>query len=463
MPAPVVDSPGRLTRLLERAPGGFFVAYAVVASFGAYFCMYAFRKPFAAAKFSEEAFAFDALELKSAIVISQVMGYALSKYIGIRVCSELHPRYHPAALVGLILWAEAALVLFAQSPGSWKTLAIFLNGLALGMVWGLVVRFLEGRVTSELLLAGLSCSFIVSSGIVKDVGRAMMSGTAAEFWSGVPLLGPPIAAWLGQVSESWMPATTGLHFLPFFLLFVWMLAQLPRRTERDVVQRQPRESMDGARRYAFLREYAPGLVMLVGAYFLLTAYRDFRDNFSVEIFEALGYPYAGNETIITQAETLVAVGVISILALLNTLRRSRPGLIATFVVMAGGTALLGLSTLALQAGWIDGFWWMTLIGLGSYLAYVPYGSLLFERLMANTAIVGTAVFAIYLADAVGYTGSVAMLLYKDLAAAEMSRLAFFQGATWAMAGVGTLLLALSCVYFLWRPGAEPEDPEPRRG
>ena len=463
MPAPVVDSPGRLTRLLERAPGGFFVAYAVVASFGAYFCMYAFRKPFAAAKFAEESFAFDALELKSAIVISQVMGYALSKYIGIRVCSELHPRYHPVALVGLILWAEAALVLFAQSPGSWKTLAIFLNGLALGMVWGLVVRFLEGRVTAELLLAGLSCSFIVSSGIVKDVGRAMMSGGAAEFWSGVPLLGPVIAGWLGHVSESWMPATTGLHFLPFFILFVWMLAQLPRRTDLDVVQRQSRESMDGARRYAFLREYGPGLVMLVGAYFLLTAYRDFRDNFAVEIFEALGYPYAGNETIITRAEILVAVGVISILALLNTLRRSRPGLIATFVVMAGGTALLALSTLALQAGWIDGFWWMTLIGLGSYLAYVPYGSLLFERLMANTAIVGTAVFAIYLADAVGYTGSVAMLLYKDLAAAEMSRLAFFQGATWAMAGVGTVLLALSCFYFVRRSDAESEDPGSRLG
>jgi hypothetical protein len=124
---------------------------------------------------------------------------------------------------------------------------------------------------------------------------------------------------------------------------------------------------------------------------------------------------------------------------------------ATFAVMAGGTGLLAGSSLLLQAELISGFWWMTLIGLGSYLAYVPYGSLLFERLMANTAIVGTAVFAIYLADAVGYTGSVAMLLYKDLAASGMSRLAFFQTATWAMAGVGTVLLLSSCAYFLRNP------------
>jgi len=455
MSASGFEKSGRLTALLERAPSGFFVAYAVVASFGAYFCMYAFRKPFAAAKFEGELFALDMLELKSAIVISQVMGYALSKYVGIRVCSELPPRYHALTLVGLILWAEASLLLFAEMPGSWKTLAIFLNGLSLGMVWGLVVRFLEGRVTSELLLAGLSCSFIVSSGMVKDVGRALMSGGGAEWWAGVPVAGASVARWLGNVSESWMPAVTGLHFLPFFFLFVWMLAQIPRRTVTDVEQRQPRESMDGGQRMAFLREYLPGLVMLVAAYFLLTAYRDFRDNYAVEIFEALGYPYQGNETIITRAETLVALGVISTLALLNTVRRSRPGLIATFAVMAGGTALLGASTLLLEAGVIDGFWWMTLIGLGSYLAYVPYGSLLFERLMANTALVGTAVFAIYLADAVGYTGSVAMLLYKDLAASEMSRLAFFQFATWGMAGVGTILLLTSCFYFLRDPQSDP--------
>ena len=453
MSAAAAKIPGRLTRILDRAPGAFFVGYAVVASFGAYFSMYAFRKPFAAAKFEGESFGGDLLELKSAIVISQVMGYALSKYVGIRVCSELHPRYHPAALVALILWAEAALFLFAGSSGDWKTLAIFLNGLSLGMVWGLVVRFLEGRVTSELLLAGLSCSFIVSSGIVKDVGRAMMSGTAAEWWSAVPVIGAAVARQMGEVSESWMPAITGLHFLPLFVFFVWMLAQLPRRTEVDVAQRHARDSMDGGQRYAFIREYLPGLVMLVAAYFLLTAYRDFRDNFSVEIFEALGYPYAGNETIITRAETLVAVGVISILAGLNAIRRSRPGLVATFAVMAGGTALLAISTLLLQAGVINGFWWMTLIGLGSYLAYVPYGSLLFERLMANTTLVGTAVFAIYLADAVGYTGSVAMLLYKDLAASEMSRLAFFQQATWGMAAVGTLLLIASCRYFLGHPAS----------
>ena len=123
-------------------------------------------------------------------------------------------------------------------------------------------------------------------------------------------------------------------------------------------------------------------------------------------------------------------------------------MIATYAVMAAGSALLALSTLALEAGLISGFVWMTLVGLGSYLAYVPYGSMLFERLMATTSIVGTAVFGIYLADAVGYTGSVGLMVLKDLIASDMSRIAFFKSFTWVMAGVGTLCLLVSCFYFL---------------
>ena len=45
---------------------------------------------------------------------------------------------------------------------------------------------------------------------------------------------------------------------------------------------------------------------------------------------------------------------------------------------------------------------MILNGLGVYLAYVPYGSVLFDRLIASTGVVSTAVFAIYVADFIGY-------------------------------------------------------------
>src|SRR5690606_38896036 len=131
--------------------------------------MYAFRKPFAAASYDGDMML--GVAPKTLFVISQVVGYTISKYVGIRVVSEASRKGRLTLLLGVIAAAEVALLLFAIAPPALKPLTLALNGLPLGMVWGLVVRYLEGRRTSEFLLAGLSCSFIVASGIVKDVGR----------------------------------------------------------------------------------------------------------------------------------------------------------------------------------------------------------------------------------------------------------------------------------------------------
>src|SRR6516162_3838269 len=202
----------RLSNKLATAPKPVFLAYAIAAAFATYFCMYAFRKPFAAARFDGEPFLGGEVPLKTAFVVSQILGYTVSKYIGIKVCPEVRPGRRATMLALLILAAEAALVLFAILPRDLKVVAIFCNGLSLGMVWGLVVWYLEGRLTSELLLAGLACSYIVSSGAVKDVGRYLMAAHG--------------------VSEAAMPMLTGALFLPPFLLSVWLLSRLPPPTTR---------------------------------------------------------------------------------------------------------------------------------------------------------------------------------------------------------------------------------------
>src|SRR2546421_10825079 len=105
-----------LTAWLSTAPRAWFSLYAGAAAFCTYFCMSPFRKPSTAAEFSGLKFLGTRLDLKTAFVISQVIGYALSKYIGIKVCSEAPPRRRAALLVGLVLTAEAALLLFALLP-----------------------------------------------------------------------------------------------------------------------------------------------------------------------------------------------------------------------------------------------------------------------------------------------------------------------------------------------------------
>jgi len=424
---------GRLEQGLASGSPAFFVVYAVTAAFATYFCMYAFRKPFAAAEFEGWHFVVPGIDFKTGMVISQIIGYALSKYAGIKVCSEVGRGRRALMLVALVLVAEVALVLFGVLPGSWKSLAIFLNGVPLGMIWGLVVLYLEGRRSSELLLAGLSCSYILASGAVKDVGRAFLAR---------------------GVAEDWMPAVTGLCFLPLLLLSVWLLDQVPKPDDADVAERTRREPMMHRSRIEFARRFFLGLSVLLVFYFFLTAYRDFRDNYAVEILAELGY---GEEpALLTKTELPIAFTVLGVLALLVLVKDNRRGLIGAFLIMTLGTLLMGGATLLLDAGHISGLWWMILVGLGTYLAYVPFGSVLFDRLMASTCSVGTAVFAIYVMDAVGYTGSIGVQLYKDLAQSEATRFEFFHGLTLFLSAAGSVALLVSCLFFLRVSADTPE-------
>jgi hypothetical protein len=423
--------------------------YAVSLAFCAYACMFAFRKPFAAASYQDAAGWDHQIQLKTAFVIAQLMGYGAAKFFGIRFCSEATRRWRAFQLIALILVAELALVFFAVLPVSLRPLAMFVNGFPLGMVWGLMVRYLEGRQTSDFLLAGLSCSFIVSSGFVKDIGRSLLAGDAPF---GVDWLRPA-----SSISETWMPAATGAMFLLPFVLFVLLLDQLPEPNAADAAARTLRKPMDRHERRRFLTAFFPGLAALILFYLFLTAFRDFRDNYMADIFDELGYRYADNQRLFTATETVAAFGVMTLMAGLVFFRNNRAGLAAAFVLMAVGAAVLALSTILWHAGAISGFAWMTLLGLGAYLAYVPYNSILFDRLIASTSYVGTAVYAIYLADAVGYTGSVATQILKDVLALSVSRAEFLAQLAFLTSVVGILVLAYSGCYFLLGRISFPEQ------
>jgi len=430
-----------ITAWLESAPPAVLGGYAIACSFATYFSMFAFRKPFVAASYEGVAVSGSSIELKSALVIGQIFGYALAKFIGIKLCSEAPRRWRAPLLIALILTAEASLAVFAITPREWKPLAMFLNGVPLGMVWGLVVWYLEGRRSSEILLAGLSASFIVATGAVKDVARAVLAGGS------IPLLGLSLPNPLPPIGEYWMPFAVGGLFLIPFIVAVTLLDQLPEPTALDRAERSPRETMDRHSRWAFLRRFWPGMALLLATYFFVTAFRDFRDVYMVDIFHELHYDYENNKSILTRSELCVGFGVLVALSLLYFVRDNRRGLTAVFAVMTAGVLLLGGATWLHQRDAISGFWWITLIGLGSYLAYVPYGSVLFDRLMASTRMTGTAVFAIYVADSLGYVGSITALVTKDRWAPQATRLEFLQMFAFALCAFGAACLAASAVYF----------------
>jgi len=460
-----------LTRWLSKTNGLVFSVYAIAAAFSTYFCMYAFRKPFAAGAFEGEwtlPFLANPIAFKTLLIISQVAGYCASKFLGIKIISELPAHKRGVGILFVIGFAWFALALFAIAPMWAKPLCLFLNGIPLGMVWGLVFGFLEGRRLSEVLGAGLSASYILASGVVKSLGAKLVAG----FTIALPIFTPEaVAALLDacgcmdehgdlylQVTEYWMPFATGAIFVVPMMFFVWMLANLPPPSEEDEVLRTKREPMNAAARKKFLLAYLPGLLPLTVLYVVLTAYRDFRDNFAIEIWKALGYDES--PAIMAWSELPITIIVLLTLAMLMVIKDNRTALLTVHVIMFLGTALIGLTTLLYNIGILPGELWMIAVGAGLYIAYVPYGCVLFDRLFAALGTIGTAGFLIYLTDAFGYLGAVALMLYKDLGQPDLSWLEFFSGASYGTSIICTILYACSMVYFgrLTDPDTEAGSP-----
>lgn len=398
-----------------------FILFAGGAAFSAYFAMYAFRKPFTAATFADVGSWTFAIDFKVALVIAQLIGYALSKFIGVKVVSEMSAARRGVAIVGLIGLSWIALVLFAILPVPAKPVAMFLNGLPLGMIWGLVFAYLEGRRSSEVLASILCASFILSSGLVKSVGAGLMTD-----W---------------QIGEMWMPAITGLLFMPVLLMSVLGLSSLPPPSAEDIAERVARPPVDSAARRRFLRDYGPSVTLLVLAYVLFTVIRDFRDNFAAEIWEALGY---GNSAeIFTASELPIAVVTLVILASLVAIRDNRRALFVIHLIVLTGAALIGASTLAFSLGWLGPVGWMIASGLGLYLAYTPFNAMLFDRLVAASGQAGTATFLIHIADASGYAGSVTLLLLRNLPGVSLDWLSFYIALALTGAAASILLMLVS--------------------
>ena len=90
---------------------------------------------------------------------------------------------------------------------------------------------------------------------------------------------------------------------------------------------------------------------------------------------------------------------------------------------------------------------MILIGMGLYFGYIQFNSIFFDRLIATFQYVSTVGFLIYLADSVGYLGSVSVLLFKEFGKKDVSWLDFFISGGYIMSVTGSILILLSLIYY----------------
>src|SRR5687767_7261581 len=144
----------RITKWLTETSGFWFSFYTATSAFCLYCCIFALRRAFGVATY--DGLSVWGADYKVWMVIFQVVGYMVSKFIGIKVVSELGAHARAKGILLMLSIASLSWLFFAITPAPYNLAFLFFNGLPLGMVWGMVFGYLEGRKFTEVLGASLS-------------------------------------------------------------------------------------------------------------------------------------------------------------------------------------------------------------------------------------------------------------------------------------------------------------------
>lgn len=397
--------------------------YAAIAVFLTYTMIFGFRKSYTVCTFDGLRFA--GLNYKTILVLSQMIGYLAAKFYGIKFISELKRlgRYKIILLLVGIAWA--AWLFFAIIPPPYNAVFLFINGFPLGMLWGVVFSYVEGRRSTDFIGAALAVSFIFASGFVKSVGGWLL----LEF----------------HLSEFWVPFVTGLVFALPLLFFIYLIEKIPPPDEADIAARMNRIPMNAADRKKFVRSFLPGLIACIVIYSFATIFRDIRDNFSADMWKEMGY--LNQPALFSKTETPITLIVLVLIGSMVLIKNSYKALMLAHLFIAIGFALAGICTFFFVSGKLDPVWWMTAVGLGLYMVYIPFNSVFFERLIAAFRFTGNVGFLIYLADSFGYLGSVGVLLSKEIFKVKLNWVDFFSNSVMGLSVVGVLITVYSAYYF----------------
>jgi Family of unknown function (DUF5690) len=410
--------PKRLTDIINRSSFNLTL-FASVTAFFTYMCFYPFRRAYTAATYED--LAFFGVNFKILIITAQVLGFAVSKGLGIKYVSEMLSENRSRNLLIMIGLSWICYLFFALTPAPYNLFFIFMASLPLGMVYGTILGFLEGRKTTDLLVAVLTASFIMGSGFAKSIGKWVMTSL--------------------EVSQFWMPFVACAIMIVPFGICVWLMGQIPPPTEEDIKNRTERKPMQKTDRKVFIKEFALSMTIFVVSYVLLTTFREFRDNFTPEIWKLLGY--GNNSAIFTQTETPIAITVLLMMAAMRWVQNNYKAFLIIQLLMLAGGILIGISTLLFQQKILSPVAWLTTLGLGVYMAYAMCNSLYFERMIAAFKKSGTVGFLITFADYYAYIGSIFVLFYKNFFQKNINYLEFFIILSYCISVIYVILVALS--------------------
>ena len=337
--------------------------------------------------------AFGGLSFKTCLALAQTFGYASGKIPSLVYSPKLPEEQLRGALMAVIVAAGTAVTLSTFAPPGLSLVLVAMACFALAPAWSILMRFLEGRRDTEAVVAIVSFSYIGCSGLCKGITVDLV---------------------VVGFSDAEAVATCAVAGTALGLLAAERVAAQPPPSEADIEKRGRRKQMTNYRAEGgqLAREFGLGLALCVSAYTLLGSLRAYRDYFQLELFMAVGLSGQGASLFAT-SEFTISVVVLASTACFGLVEDNRRALrLILWVAAGGGVGLAGFTALHGQ-GWIGGLAWMVCLGASAFLAYVPLGCMLYERLLGAAREQMTSALLNLLADACVLVGTAILLCYKD--------------------------------------------------
>lgn len=330
---------------------------------------------------------------KDAIAISQNIGSIMGNISGYYVLRKVNDENRKKYFMMTYITATIPMLLYILDNPIIQILSSLISANFIVWIWGYIIFYIEGRYTTDIIILMIYAAIIIGGGVAKSIATFIL---------------------LHGMNENWMVFICSVGGMVGCLIFGYLLSKLPKPTNDEIISRSERHFSTSEEQIKFIKKYKYGLAALSISYGFTVGYRKFRDYYALEMWtELLGANFDPSTYSIT--EISISITVTIAYCCIVCIKNNITAFYALLFIMMMGGMLIGIPTLVFDLSTMkyNTYAWTIIVGTGLYLAYIPPGVMLYDKLMSATNTNISIVSVVYISEAISQIMTLISILLKS--------------------------------------------------